>query len=71
MLFVVLSFGNYFADWPAVQSAFGFNPTILFGIFELPIKYYIMLLDSRVSPLPPDPRPCGHRSVHAQSSPSF
>ena len=52
VLFVVFCIGNYFAQWPSVQSAFGFDPLILFGIFELPIKYYIMLLDSRVRPPP-------------------
>ena len=46
---MVVSVAQDFAEWPEMQRLFGFNTTILLGLFELPIKYYNMLLDSRVS----------------------
>ena len=48
-LFVTLKWIEFFCMWTSVQDAFGFNPLILFGVVEMPFKYYIMLLDSRVT----------------------
>ena len=47
-IWVILQFASYFASWTSVQIAFGFDPALLFGVIEMPLKYYIMLLDSRV-----------------------
>ena len=47
-MFVILLFATYLANWTSVINAFGFDPALLFGVIEMPLKYYIMLLDSRV-----------------------
>ena len=47
-MFMILLFATYLANWTSVINAFGFDPAQLFGVIEMPLKYYIMLLDSRV-----------------------
>ena len=47
-MFVILLFATYLSTWTSVEIAFGFDPALLFGVIEMPLKYYIMLLDSRV-----------------------
>ena len=51
-LFVILQFGTYVSIWTSVHNAVGFYAWILFGVAEMPLKYYIMLLDSRVRNAP-------------------
>ena len=53
ILFVMTAFADYFTLWTSVYNAFGFKITVLWGVIEVPAKYYIMLVDSMVSPLPP------------------
>jgi len=63
VLFLLTAFGNYLAYWQAVKDAFGFNPLVLWGVIEVPVKYYIMLMDSQVSPCLPCP-PCPRHTHH-------
>jgi len=49
VLFVMTAFANYFTQYESVTEAFGFSPLVLWGVIEVPVKVYIMLLDSRVS----------------------
>ena len=46
-LLVVVRMVDYFAFSNTVYDAFGFNVQVLCGVLEMPIRYYIMLLDSR------------------------
>ena len=48
-MFVSLQYLSYFSHWESVGEFFSFNPLILFGVLECPLKYYVMLLESRVT----------------------
>ena len=54
-MFVIMQFGSYFSNLVCVNNALGFSPLILFGVMEMPMRYYIMLLDSRVRHAPHTP----------------
>ena len=49
----------------SVIDSFGFSPLVLWGVIEVPVKVYIMLLDSRVSHTLPDAYPL--QCTHARS----
>lgn len=46
-LWTMYMFLCYFSCWKSIRHFFGFYPTLLFSVVEGPLKYYIMLLDSR------------------------
>ena len=48
-LLVTIQILEYLSFWHTIARVFGFNPFVLFGVVEMPLKYYIMLLDSRVT----------------------
>merc|ERR1711871_1122956 len=47
VLFVITGIADYFSMWYSAYTAFGYNPMVLWGAIEMPVKAYIMLLDSR------------------------
>ena len=48
-LWVTSLFLCYLCTLNWVTTTFGFTPYLLVGLIEMPLKYYIMLLDSRVT----------------------
>ena len=59
-LWVATLFLGHLATFNWVKNAFGFTPLILIGMIEMPLKYYIMLLDSRVTPAPRTSATCAN-----------
>lgn len=53
VLMFSMSVWNYCWFWQSLKSVFGFRPFVLLAIIEMPFKYYLMLLDSKVLSLPP------------------
>lgn len=47
VLFVLTASFDYFTSWISVMDAFGFDAMVLWGVIEVPVKFYIMLMDSR------------------------
>lgn len=62
VLLLVVRVGDYLAFYVPVYLFFRFNPQLLFGIIDMPPRYYIMLLDSRYwAQLNFNQVPCTHK----------
>ena len=56
-IFAATNVLSYCSLYETVFNALGFNPYILCGVVEMPLKYYILLLDSRVRHIHTQPTP--------------
>jgi len=46
-MFTSMKLAYFFGAWTSVRGTLGFDPSILLNLVEMPLTYYIMLVDSR------------------------